>query len=568
MGKSTPRSDSLIGDVCGFVVHRPSRSRKIDALSANFSRLAVIHPTAMYVNLTSRNISFSNLSRSTRRLALAPRRLNSTSGAYGLFFHSSSGRVRMNKNRLSSVVILLALMAVSLAGCAAPSGDLQVPIPTVGARALYEGTDGSRLSVEVLGNQTRNDTFGVARDVLVLRYVLWPSKRPDLEIIFEESVALATGLHLRQDLYCAFGQSPADDAEPCIAGHMRVFMGGHGLPGGLGAGPLWGRTISPSQTLSIVTHPLVPDFQLSYTVAAAGDCLQVTGAATGADPTRWWLPGTVLDAPFALCPGDIFPAGFVSHMAMPSGLSDEPYPAFSRVGQNPGRATVSIRDATIPVDEWVDPVDGSRTSLLSSPPSLNYTSRRAHEEALRLDDEYRSFWEANPDSVVAFAEHTTGGGARLLKDTVREEYDRWQLVLRNDEGQGVDVHVDQVRRHILDGDESVGYRIHQTGRDPWGGTHPPTLRELPLVEGSHAYAEGARIFLGMDPLGAQHTCYAQRGDIYSEKVAYEAGCGHRLYYRPPGTEGQFTFRLWRLTVDGLSGAVLDVQLGPWMQGNV
>lgn len=468
--------------------------------------------------------------------------------------------------------LVVALLALGFAGCVESEPGLLIGTPSIGSRASYIGSDGSHLEVEVLRSDVKKDAFRQERDVLILGFTLRPSKNTDIEIRFEEAVDFVTGTHIRQDLFCHFtADLPTSQDTACVPDFVRVFMGAHGLPGALGMGPLWGKRIPKSGDLPVrEVHPLMDGFELDYAASPTGSCAQL--ARVGGKPHEYgvpWLPGTVLDGPFAICDGDVFPSGFVSQMKMPQGFSDEEYPAFSKVGeQHPEVAMQVPRNGVALRDQWVETSPPSRTSLLSSTSPVTFPSLEAHEQALGLDAEYREFFKAHEDSAVVHADWGRGS-LTLGAQTIREEYEQWFLVLRDGQGEGVETRIRKVTQTILGGNGTTRYELAESGAPEWEGGRPQGLGSTSFIDPGRAYGISQAVVSAEAPTVYAHSFLAMDGGIYAlPKVLRDDRFTVGIYYRPPDAPNQYLYKPWIVNVDSITGAIVHVQLSPELHERV
>lgn len=470
-----------------------------------------------------------------------------------------AGRHRQLLSRGFCLVACWLFVAGAWAGCLGAGSETVVTGPfTPGDGAVYDGSDGSLLRVRVIGPAVVLSAFQEHVDALIIEYEVHPSRGNARTVIVRESIDPISGLLIRQDLLCDFETPPGCDTE-----YHRLFWGGQGLPGGLLGGALMGRSLSAGVLKVDIKSLIEGERQIEYNVRDVGGCFELV-APNLVEPQvrRSWLPWTVLEGPAIFCDGSPFPASFVSEMMMPPSLAEEPFPTYTRVSQRLAGVEATVATPTerpIPLPALHHP--GGRFALLSDDAKvIEFTSKRAHGEALRLDEGYRTFMETNPNASIVFAQYLTGGAYTSSQGVLTENYTIWQLVAADPEGHEYDVHVEKVRTRVLDGQESISYRMGSWLGNRLDATGPWIAPDMKVMDPGQAYVFASNLF-GI-PVGqiTHHGAKANGGVQQYSPIISEDRFWVQVGFVPPGSGN--IYRPWTITTDAVAGALAAAQLSP------
>lgn len=269
---------------------------------------------------------------------------------------------------------------------------ITVPWPREGVTWRYETRDGAWLELTVGGTVERRDAWLQERAGVDLDVVYQTGKYP---AHFEETVDTETGLIIQQWARCH--TTPRDDGD-CPRENGLVLTASGGLPGGLGAGPFWGRTLHPTETTVELRTPLSGNQNVTYTVTktqntgSARSCVELEPADL--DPGLFVLDFTAGLGPFTLCEGRAFPAEFQT-------LGDQRFQLTRVEGQPSGSIATSRGKPANPPPPPVARVDRELPLYATHEEvDTNFTTEEAHRIARERVEAYGRLFERGQDTTL------------------------------------------------------------------------------------------------------------------------------------------------------------------------
>lgn len=321
--------------------------------------------------------------------------------------------------RPSVLVAICLVLAALLPGCSGPNGAVRVGLPSLGDKADYEGSDGSRLVVTADRVETRTDGTGTPHDSLIVLFQWTPGTardRGDASFDFEEAVSLASGRIVQQVARCAIpATSSLASPVACYDERRLVLMAPGGMPGGLGMGPAWGSGLVPA-SLPLLVDPVdgaVAAVNLVLRSSSRSGCANQEAAEWPQARTIRMLPWTVLGN-LTVCPGQPFPerfTGLLPHFSLFA--TGDPGPvSFHLVSLRRGSEPVEFRTeqfvpAVVALPMWGEPYYVNGVGQASP-----FTTQEAHATANR-DPAYAALMD-NGAVVESFSWRNKAGSSDLL----------------------------------------------------------------------------------------------------------------------------------------------------------
>lgn len=465
-----------------------------------------------------------------------------------------------------AVWLLGCLVTASLAGCLGGTSEaIDLPDLVEGDRFVYEGADGTRLTVQAAGSADRVDHHLRIHDALILNITL-RGDDGDSPFTIWEAVDPSNGLLVQQTARCGW----VPDSGGCLDERALVVLGAGGLPGGFGAAPLWGSEVERTNaSMAIRTEDLdLEAITLTYETAhvespeaQAGPCLSISRETVNRSVYRTLVSS--FSSPITVCDGIPLPVAFetehgdtfqlVDHTLAP----DRDQPRKASGGWEPTQPPV-------PLTNWTAPLP---THHPDDP--TPFPVREAHREALKKSDAYRSLFERKPESLVMRMGGVYRGSGQDV-GLLRTEHDQRSLTAYAPDGEWLHVVVKRTRNSTGPEDdpvsENVSYTItkEETGRQeivPSTGSLAPRQAAIPDV-----YELGSQL-VGQEPSteGFYSSAYPAfvNQPLRGGTANRTDGWTLRAYLTDstPVAGGGIAYRVpYQFSVDGPTGAVVYLTL--------
>ncbi len=357
------------------------------------------------------------------------------------------------------IFILLGLGCIS-----APPTDSTFPEPKLGEEFVYEREDGTQMTVEVVGEQPRYDTFLEPQPSLVFNWAIAGLPNFDSVLRFQEAVD-SQGRVVQHLAWCGGTLIQPDGRRECTEGPGSVAFDAAGYPGAFGAGPFWGSSLpleedAPREAPFFSTNGSV-EVSLERLDWDVSECVEVRSQPWEQVVYAPPLEFATLGGPVTLCEDYALPVEFTTARGGTWTLQN--------VTRPPQAPTQGSEDQSV---QRFGPLETRRakTPLVvadETDPSA-FDVEAAHEEALRWSDAYRSLFEEG-DPLVVGTDYRKEGVEVGLVDM---EGDRRTLFAVAENGTWVEVVVHRGRVS----EAAATYEVEEEG----SGTmeDPPTRETL------------------------------------------------------------------------------------------
>jgi hypothetical protein len=457
-------------------------------------------------------------------------------------------------------VVALLLLAPLFAGCmTAEDNGFVIVSPERGDRFHYRGSDGTLITITVVGTASRNDGFQSTHDVVVLQYDLQPAGLVGKTIPVEESIARTDGSHVRHDVLC-----DATRREISCNELQEIFYAAFGYAGGLGLAPWWGKTVSPGDPKNSLSHPIADEVTVSHAEGKQtqdSKCVWIGPITNHSAPPVPWMPVTAAETSKLICPGDPLPRIWVPDRPMPAGFSHEDRPVFRLVHKDSVSTVRTPSDSSTP-PELARASGGGRLGILTRAETVSrFSSMSAHERALELDEGYASFFRGAEDRIVTYADFRSGGGSKGLAGA-RDEWSSWVLRIASPGGASYDIEVRRTVRVDPLGTPEISFSSKPPDEMPPALNYPEQGLSAPMIQSTLAYDFGKKLF-GVAPDGANHRFQGREIVNGADRFGLHDRYITRLFYVPQGScaEGGFcVVAPWIVETESRDGMVTYVRL--------